>query len=133
MSIIDHLIRCATQEEQQELLDFYGGSCSFACKVVIQSAVWDNSDPENPIITAPEVPANGYHVWISLDHASSELQELPDNACRLIADRNAAIAGSNEFMLYHAADIGPETLMTAIIDPIPSGSNYPLGNYVQET
>ena len=128
--IADHLIRCATEEDRQNLLEQYGSSCSFACRVVLQPSIWNYDDPDNPEEVQPEVTATGYHVWISLNEISEDLKALPDDACRLIAHREAAIIGDSDFILYHAEDVGPEVLASATISPIPAGTNYPLGNYV---
>lgn len=125
--MIDHLIRCATPEAAQELEDAYGPSAAFQPRVVLQDAVWDFSDPENPLLVTPEITASGYHVWVSLDHLDEALRDMPDDACRLIGDRS--VRGPEitwrDVLLYHAPDIGEEVLGTAYSTPVPAGSDYP--------
>jgi len=125
--MIDHLVRCATQEDADALEAEYGSWCAFQTRVVLIDATWDNTDPENPVLVSPEVTASGYHVWIALDALSETLRDLPDNACRLIGDRS--IIGPDitwhDVLLYHAPDISDEVLDTAMCDRVPFGSHYP--------
>lgn len=127
MSIIDHLIRCATQEEADALVQTYGTSRAYQPRVILQDAEWDDSDPEAPVLVTPEITAAGYHVWIALDALDESLRDLPDNACRLIAD--SALCGPTatfrDVLLYHAVDIGDDVLRSARLDPVSAGTNYP--------
>jgi len=127
MTIIDHLIRCASAEEAQELEDRYGPSLAYQPRVILQDAVWDLSDPDAPEIVTPEILASGWHVWIALDAADDALRDLPDDACRLIGDRSlcAPEATWRDVLLYHAEDIDEIVLATARIEPVPAGSDYP--------
>lgn len=123
--MIDHLIRCATQEDAETLVRQFGRSRAHTCRVILQDAEWDVSDdPENPVLVTPEIVAEGHHVWVALDALDESLRGLPENACRLIADRDAALAGQ-PFLLHQAPDIPPETMATARIVPVPAGSGYP--------
>jgi len=125
--MIDHLIRCATQADADALAAQYGPSRAYQPKVILQDAVWDTTDPDNPVMTTPAVLAEGYHVWLALDALEPALRDLPDDNCRLIADRNAALAGVRveTFMLFHAADITDQLMQVARIEPVPAGSGYP--------
>ncbi len=125
--MIDHLIRCATPDDADVLEADYGSWCAFQTHVVLIDAVWDNSDPEDPVMLTPEVTASGYHVWIALDALSETLRDLPDNACRLIGDNSLSgpDATWHDVLLYHAPDISDEVLDTAMCDRVPFGSDYP--------
>jgi len=125
--MIDHLIRCDTQAAADALVAQYGASRAYRPSVILQDAVWDLSDPEKPEMLSPEVTAAGCHVWLALDQIDEALRDLPDDACRLIGDR--ALCGPDatfaDVLLFHAADIGPEVLASARIEPVPAGSDYP--------
>lgn len=125
--IIDHLIRCATQEDADTLVEQYGASRAYQPRVILADAVWDETDPDNPVLVSPEVTASGYHVWLALDALDEDLRDLPDNACRLIGDRAACgpEAWWQDALLYHAHDIPVEVLDTARVEPVPAGDNYP--------
>lgn len=129
--MIDHLIRCSTQAEADTLQEQFGDWCSHHLRIILQDAVWDNSDPENPVLVTPEVTAPGFHVWVSLDAIDESLRDLPNNACRWIAD--TALSGPDASLesvfVYHAVDITPKALATAKPSPIPAGRNYPFGNF----
>ena len=127
MSIIDHLIRCATQEEADALMQSYGTSRAYQPRVILQDAEWDDSDPEAPVLVSPEVAAAGFHVWIALDALDESLRDLPDNACRVLADWDLYLSGASvpEWLIYTASDVGPSIISVARIDPEPAGRNYP--------
>lgn len=124
--MIDHLIRCATVEDAEALIERFGTSRAIACRVVLAEAVYDTGDPEAPTLIEPEQVADGHHVWIALDDLDECLRDLPDGACRLIADREAAQRGE-PFMRYAAPDIGPETLSSARVEPVVAGATYLFG------
>lgn len=127
--MIDHLIRCASQEDADALVDQYGGSLAYQPRVVLQVAEWDTSDPDNPSLVTPEVVASGYHIWIALAALDETLRDLPGDACRLIADRSLCSpeATWQDVLLHHAADITTEVLDSARVDPVPAGADYPWG------
>ncbi len=125
--MIDHLIRCATQEDADALEAEYGPSRAYQPRVILIDAVWSYTDPENPLLLTPEVTASGYHVWIALDALDETLRDLPGDACRLIGDR--ALCGPRatwrDVLLHHAADITDEVLSTARVSPVLFGTDYP--------
>lgn len=125
--MIDHLIRCATQEDADALEDQYGPSRAHQPRVILQDAVWDRTDPENPILLTPEVAASGYHVWIALKDLDTALRDMPGDACRLIGSRALCAPGAtwHDVLLYHAPDISDEVLDTAKCDRVPFGTDYP--------
>ena len=72
------------------------------------------------------VPFSGWYVVIALPALSAALRDVPGNACRLIADREAAERGES-FIRYVAPDMTPDVLGTAHIEPLFAGSGYPFG------
>ena len=127
MSIIDHLIRCATQEAADALMRAYGTSRAYQPRVILQDAVWDDGDPEAPVLVVPEVTAAGHHVWIALGALDEGLRDLPGDDCRVIADCDLYCSGAavSEWLVYTAPDVGPGIITTARLDPEPAGRNYP--------
>lgn len=103
-----------------------GGPNDESVRVILQEAVWDRTDPMAPVLVTPEVLASGWHCIVARDALDPMLRDLPDNACRLIADRDAALAGQS-FIRYTASDFDPALLGTARVEPTPSGANHPFG------
>ncbi|MEJ0043188.1 MAG: hypothetical protein WDM81_13670 [Rhizomicrobium sp.] len=86
-------------------------------------------DPSGAVDDAGEpvrVPMEKSFVWISLPALDATLRDMPDNACRLIADRDAANAGET-FLIYRASDLDDATMAAARIAPVYAGTNYPFG------
>ncbi len=125
--------------------DQFKASQVLVVRLVLVDAVWDNSDPENPILTTPEVVAPGFYVVVSAKAQDESLKALPNNACRLVADRtligkrtpaewdytdpdNPVLISGNEpvpIIVYEAPDLDAGTLSKARIDPMFAGANYP--------
>lgn len=140
--MIDHLIEFASRQAAAEALGgFYdaeterwllpahvilniGGANDESIRVILSEAVWDNTDPMNPVLATPETLAAGWYCIVAKDALDPALRDLPDHACRLIADRQAALAGQS-FIRYTAADLDPALLGTARVEPTPAGANYP--------
>lgn len=110
-----------------------GGPNEESVRVIEQDAVWDRSGPDDPrnwTITTPEVLAEGFFVIVALPGLSPELRDLPGYACRIVTDRDAAVAGSPDFMLFVTDDptFDHAALSTDRVEPTPAGSRYPFGN-----
>jgi hypothetical protein len=107
-----------------------GGANDQSIRIILQEAVWDRSDPDpqNWTITTPEVLASGWSCIVVRPSLDAGLRDLPGNACRLIADRDAAIAGNPAFIVYTAPDLDMGLLNTARVEPTPCGSRYPFGS-----
>jgi hypothetical protein len=106
-----------------------GGANDQSIRIILSEAVGDRSDPDpqNWTITTPEVLASGWHCIVVRPALDEALRDLPGNACRLIADRDAAIAGNPAFIVYTAPDLDQGLLNTARVEPTPSGARYPFG------
>lgn len=68
----------------------------------------------------------GWYIVVSLPTMDYNLRDLPDNACRLIADRDAARRGES-FIVYTSPDMDPAVLSVAYVEPTFAGSEYPFG------
>ena len=105
-----------------------GGPNDESIRVGTQRVEWDFSDPENPVQTQPEVLIPGWYCIVADSLVNESVRDLPDNVCRLIANREAAIAGDPNFILYTAPDLTPETMASvAFVEPTFAGSQYPFG------
>lgn len=91
-------------------------------KIVLARATYNVENEENIIEITPEIIVPGFFMTISLDHESEYIRELPNNVCRIIAHRDTGK------MVYLAPDLNIELLSKAIIEPVPAGSNYLMGN-----
>lgn len=106
-----------------------GGGNDESIRVVLADAQWDMTDPQNPVLVSPEQLVPGWYCIIACDTLNEALRDLPDNACRLITDRDAA-ANGQPFILYRAPDLTDETMAAVVrIEPTYLGSNYPFGAY----
>lgn len=91
-------------------------------KVVLKDAVYD----EDGEVVEPAETVPGWFLWVSTREFDEGLRNLPDNACRIIADRGAYKAGK-EFLVYVAPDMDTEIFETAKLRPIVAGADYPFG------
>lgn len=105
-----------------------GGPNDESIRVGTQRAELDFSDPENPVQTQSEVLIPGWYCIVADSLVNESVRDLPDNVCRLITDREAALAGDLNFILYTAPDLTPETMASvAFVEPTFAGSQYPFG------
>jgi hypothetical protein len=126
--IIDHLMRFDTEDaaKADPVVGAYfspadsEGSGAWRGDVCIPNVSVYALDGEN------HVPFSGWYVVIALPALSEALRDIPGNACRLIADRDAADRGER-FMRYVAADLSPGDLASAHVEPLFAGSGYPFG------
>lgn len=105
-----------------------GGPNDESVRVGTQRAEWDFSDPEHPVQTQAEALIPGWYCIVADTLVNESVRDLPDNACRLIANREAAIAGDLNFVIYTAPDLTPETMAAVqFVEPTFVGSQYPCG------
>lgn len=132
--MIDHLLRFADEAAAQAALSlFWAGSwrmdvCNPGVSVFAVMGVEALTDPQTGQTWDDEVREYfpGWFMTIGLPALDPALRDLPDHACRLIADRDAHAEG-RPFLLYVAPDLTPEVMAAARIEPMPAGSNYPFG------
>lgn len=138
MSIIDHLMRFETEAdakadpvvsaywspgEGDEPGAWRGDVCIPNVSVYALGAPGVDGEG-NPVEN--RIPFSGWYVVIALPVLSAALRDIPGNACRLIADRDAAARGES-FIRHTAADLTPGDLAAAHVEPLFAGSGYPFG------
>lgn len=138
MSIFDHILKFADEAAASAALPAYGfqdeqgawhwrGDCTMPnISIITAEAVWDNSDPQNPVLVSPEVTVSGWYIAIALDHVDAGLQGLPNNALRFVSDRDRGGTGP-QCVVYLAPDIEPSILMGSRVSSVFAGSNYVFG------
>ena len=77
----------------------------------------------NPITIQVPTPLTDFHLWVALPAKDPTLSALP--YCVLVADRDAANAGSQNFILQTA--MTQAQLNSYVVSPTLAGSNYPFG------
>jgi hypothetical protein len=123
--MFDHFLKFNTEEEAIVTLPTYGNETENIWHwnenhvipnqhVVLSRGVFDS----NGNIETPEIKLPGYYMTISLGEINITLKDLPNNACRLIAER----ATGN--LVYTAVDLNANLISTAIIEPVAAGSTY---------
>lgn len=117
--ITDHLLRFPDEMTAQTALPEYW---------IAEAGAWrdDVCIPGVSVFTEADGMYAGWFIVIALSALSATLRDLPDHACRLIADRDAANAGQ-PFLRYVAADMDPGALASARFVPTFAGSTYPFG------
>lgn len=71
----------------------------------------------------------GWCIWIALAALDETLRDLPNNACRIIADYAEWQASNPEFIRYLAPDFDQSTLSDWHIEPAPAREvQYPFGS-----
>lgn len=140
--MIDHLFSFADEAAAQAALSSYwipasedgpgtwrGDVCIPGVSVYAITGTEALTDPETGQSYDREIrePYPGWYIVVALPAIHSVLRDLPDAACRLIADRDAANRGEN-FIRYVAADMDPAVLSVAKVEPIFAGSSYPFGS-----
>lgn len=105
-----------------------GGPNDESMRVGLSRAVWDYSDPEHPVETTPEALLPGWYCLVATNALDTSIRDLPDNVCRLIADRERSGTEPADYLLYTAPDLTPETLAAvAFVEPTYAGSRHPFG------
>jgi len=135
-----HLISQPELDEAGNPTGVYLWSQAIPVRAIIAAAVWDNSDPEAPVISEPEITVPGFFVLVPQSQLNTALRDLPAAACQIIVDRNQAsptrplheyanyISPSfDEALLSRDAD-GRIVSIAITISPAPGGTSYPLGH-----
>lgn len=100
-------------------------SCAMWVELVIADAVWDNTDPDHPVLVTPRQVYPGLAVWIACDHVDDALWNLTGNVARLQADRDKHAAGDPSWLIRSRISAGD--MATVAVQPSYAGTNYPFG------
>lgn len=109
----DHIIMFANEDEAKATLRQHH-----------TDGEWHGYTIPNLVISVGEMVIPGYFINIALPMPNDELINLPNEACRLISDRDAAVEGEN-FFVYVAPSLDLKLLSTATVSPVFMGSEYP--------
>lgn len=134
MSIYDHVLMFADRASALAALtqirfadgEQFGGDCNAPLSVTVPTGQYTVATEDQPSV---EIRATipGYFVAVALDYVSDALIALPNAACRIVSDRDAAIEGA-PFFRYLAPDLDPALLTIASVSPVFAGSEYPFGS-----
>lgn len=101
-----------------------GGPNDESLRVGTQRAVWDISDPENPVLTTPEVLLPGWFCIAALPRNMSNIRKLSGKACRFVADRVLSKRNKRNEILYEADNLGSNFFTNTWVEPVFAGSRY---------
>lgn len=96
-------------------------------KIITADAVYDNTDPENPVLVTPETILPGWWIAVSdKDGLVASVRDIANNACRVVLDRDKAAIESDrsKLILYISAVADPSVLSSAKINPVFAGAPY---------
>lgn len=119
--MFDHVLRFDSEEEAIEFIPEYRSDGGWNESITLPNQKVYIVEDEN------REYFSGWFITIMLTEVSENLKYFPNNVCRLIANREAAIEGK-PFIVYVASDMTPEVLSFAKIEPVAMGSNYPFGS-----
>ena len=86
-------------------------------KLTTAEAVWDLSDPQNPVLVTPEETISGFHISIALPIASDALETIPASALRVLENRGEA----NKNKQFHEYAVSFKSLPEGVASDTPPG------------
>lgn len=92
-------------------------------KVILQKAVWDNSDIESPILVTPQALSSGFWMAIAMPNVDDAFWAMPF----VVSEHDRQMAKNG---LEHTlrTKLAPEQIAgVKAIEPTFAGSNYPFG------
>ncbi len=95
-------------------------------KLTTVEAVWDETDPHDPILITPEQTISGFHISIGLDVASDELEALPGKVLRLIENRGIATSSSK----FHEYAVAHKSLPEGVASNMQAGNLNRVGGKI---
>jgi hypothetical protein len=134
MTIYDHVLAFANEAAAQAALpQFYNESWDQSrvipnIKIITAEAVYEGEGMDRKLVS-PEEVLPGFWVAIALTELSTTLRDLPNEACRLITDRDAANAGGTfqQFTVYASPSLDLQAVQSYRVAPVFAGSKYPFG------
>jgi hypothetical protein len=97
-------------------------------RIITAEAVYEGEGMDRKLVS-PEEVLPGFWVAIALTELSTTLRDLPNEACRLITDRDAANAGGTfqQFTVYASPSLDLQAVQSYRVAPVFAGSKYPFG------
>lgn len=90
-------------------------------KVILEKAVWDNSDPEISVLVSPEIISNGY--WMAI--ATPEPDDNLWSQSFVVSEHDREQAAQGHAHLLRTKLTDEQLAGVAGIRPVFTGSNYP--------
>lgn len=107
---------------------YVGNRAVMPVRVVRADALYDEADPDDPVLVTPEDVAPGAWLVIRCQEPDAMLAAHP--ALVIVTDSERAAVG-DPFILFKAASVTWEALQ-ARIEPVWAGDSYPFGAGVGE-
>ena len=137
MTIYDHVLAFANEAAAQAALPQYYSAVASSwdqsrvipnIKIITAEAVYEGEGMDRELVS-PEEVLPGFWVAIALTELSTTLRDLPNEACRLITDRDAANAGGTfqQFTVYASPSLDLQAVQSYRVAPVFAGSKYPFG------
>jgi len=129
MAYYDHILMFNSEQEAVDTLtslNFYDKEFGWVGNVIPNLQIFIPLGSFNEEGFEDRVSVPGYYVNVALEEPSKELMELPNEACRIVADREADSEGSN-FFVYLNPNVDVQLLTKCRVSPYFSGSEYPFG------
>jgi hypothetical protein len=137
MTIYDHVLAFANEAAAQAALPQYYSAVASSwdqsrvipnIKIITAEAVYEGEGMDRELVS-PEEVLPGFWVAIALTELSTTLRDLPNEACRLITDRDAANAGQSfaQFTVYASPSLDLQAVQSYRVAPVFAGSKYPFG------
>lgn len=142
MAIFDHILVLASEAQARSALPGFcaqdregvwhwdGSRVIAPIEIITAEAAWgEPGEDGRPTLVTPRQVLSGFWLAIALPELSTALRDLPSEACRLIANRDAANAGAPfaGFVRYAAPSLDLAAAQTYRVAPVFAGSNYPFG------
>lgn len=134
--MIDYILNFDTQAQAEQALvdwtftDEENGAVRWKPKpkcgilpidVILQEAVWDITDPQNPAETTPEIKSGGYWIAIAMTMPDETFWTMP----YVISEHDRALANIGQNHLLRTK-LTPEQIEgVKSITPVYAGANYP--------
>jgi hypothetical protein len=140
MTIYDHVLAFASEAAAQQALPSFCNQDQQGVwrwdqsrvipniKIITAEAVYEGEGMDRELVS-PEEVLPGFWVAIALTELSTTLRDLPNEACRLITDRDAANAGGTfqQFTVYASPSLDLLQVQSYRVAPVFAGSKYPFG------
>jgi hypothetical protein len=140
MTLFDHIVAFPTEAAAQAALpQFCARDTEGAWRwdqsrvipgisIITAEAVYEGEGMDRKLVS-PEEVLPGFWVAIALTELSTTLRDLPNEACRLITDRDAANAGGTfqQFTVYASPSLDLLQVQSYRVAPVFAGSKYPFG------
>ncbi len=107
------------------------GSSIWRTEPILAEAVWDNTDPDNPVLTSMQITSDDFWLLLATPAHDPSIHNLPGwvhATDRQLAINNASLPPEQQFYFIIDTILLPEEMNAVIrLTNMPAGSNYPFG------